>query len=76
MAVQVAAYAGSDWIVSGDEDVPMPKVDALAVAHIRPDGTDLHILDDEQRQNAWHRFQLLRSLRIVEEPSFRMEAVA
>ena len=74
--VQVAGYALAEWMSADGIDVPMPHVDCLAVAHVRPDGTDLHVLDPEQRQAAEDRFGLLRSLRLAEPPSFTLEAVA
>lgn len=74
--VQLAGYASAEWIVTNGLDVPMPHFDRLAVAHVRPDGTDLHLLDQEQRQAAEDRFHLLRSLRLADLPAFAMEAVA
>jgi len=76
MADQLVGYASAEWIVHGGQDQSMPHIDTLAVAHVRPDGTDLHVLDDEQRESAYRRFQLLRALRLAQEASFQMEATA
>lgn len=75
-AVQLAGYAGADHIVIGGEDRPMLRVDALAVAHIRPDGTDLHIVPADSRRIAAQRFDLLRSLKTLPEPTLEIEATA
>lgn len=76
MAVQVAAYAAAEWLVDDGTDVAMPRPDTLAVAHIRPDGTDLHIVTPAERRLAGQRFELLRALRNVPEPTFQLEATA
>lgn len=77
-AVQLAAYAAAEFLVDNDSDTDerMPRVDALAVAHVRADGTDLHVLHPDDRVSAAQRFELLRMLRTVPEPTFQMEATA
>ena len=75
-ALQLAGYSLADWIVVDDTDQRMPRVDALAVAHIRPDGTDLHLVPPDSRTVAEHRFELLRSLKNIPEPTLEMEATA
>ena len=73
-AIQVAGYAAADnWVIDG-HDKPAVPVAGLAIGHIRPDGTTLHVLDPEQRRLAEMRWAILRELRSVDEPTFR-EAV-
>lgn len=74
--VQLAAYATADWVVTDGDDMAMPRPDTLAVAHIRPDGTDLHLLTPDQVAAAVQRFELLRMLHLITQPEFRMEATA
>lgn len=74
--IQLAAYASADWIVTDDTDMAMPRPDALAVAHVRPDGTDLHVLTPAERVIAAQRFELLRMLRALPDPTLQMEATA
>lgn len=75
-AVQLAGYAAADWLVHDGADVAMLRTEALAVAHIRPDGTDLHLIPPGDRAMAAQRFELLRALKYTPEPTFQMEAVA
>lgn len=75
-AVQLAGYSSADHIVVDDADQAMPRIDTLAVAHIRPDGTDLHVVPAADRRIAVQRFELLRSLKTLPEPSLEMEATA
>ena len=42
VALQMAAYANADYIVSADGDkVPLPTIDGAAVLHLRPEGWNL-----------------------------------
>jgi len=41
MALQLAAYRYAERIVTGDQDTPMPAVDACGIVHVRADGYDL-----------------------------------
>lgn len=75
-AVQLAGYAAADWQVVAGEDMAMPRPDALAVAHIRPDGTDLHVVPAPEWGVAARRFELLRMLRTIPDPSLDLEATA
>lgn len=75
-ALQLAGYGSAEWIVRGDVDGQMPRVATLAVAHVRPDGTDLHVVPPSDRQIAAQRFELLRSLKTLPEPALEMEATA
>lgn len=75
-AIQLAGYGSAEWIVTDDQDQPMPRIATLAVAHIRPDGTDLHVVPAESRRSAVQRFELLRSLKALPEPTLDMEATA
>jgi hypothetical protein len=72
-AVQLAGYATADWLVREGTDTPMPWVDSLAVAHVRPDGVDLHVVAPDQVAIARERFTLLRALKCIPEPELRME---
>ena len=73
-AVQLAAYAAAEtWVVDG-EDAPARPIHRLGAIHIRPDGTTLHTLDQEQRGIAAERWDILRALRTVGEPNFTQEA--
>lgn len=72
-AVQLAGYRSADWLVSDGADVPMPRVDSLMVAHVRPEGVDLHVVAPDQAAVARERFGLLRALKSLPEPELRME---
>jgi hypothetical protein len=73
--IQLAAYSDARWHVIADEDIPAPRIDTLGIIHIRPDGTALHLLDDEQRHVASERFAVLRMLRTLDDPRFRQVAL-
>lgn len=79
-AVQVAAYACADMVQVEDPDFvgpvdqAMPRCDTLAVAHIQPDGTTLHILDRQQRQLAQERWETVRALNTYPEPEWSQQA--
>ncbi len=70
-AVQLAGYAAAEWHQLEDVDWPAPLIDTLAVAHIHPDGTSLHVLDREQRTAAADRWALVRGLASTPEPAFK-----
>jgi hypothetical protein len=74
--IQIAGYATAHHIVTDDADHPMPHIEALAVAHVRADGTDLHILTPPEREIARQRFEVLRMLKTIPDPTFQMEATA
>ena len=69
-AIQLAGYAAAWHHVIDGEDHPAPRVDTLAVVHVRPGGTVLHVLDGEQRTVAEHRWALVRGLASLPEPVF------
>jgi len=71
MGVQLAAYAEAEWHVVDGEDRPAAQVESLAITHIRPDGTALHLLDRDERRIAVERFSVLRMLREAQLPTFR-----
>lgn len=73
-AVQLAGYAAAEWHQEGDEDVPAPWIDTLAVAHIHPDGTRLHVLDGTQRHAAAEWWALVRALATTPQPEFKETA--
>ena len=73
MADQLAAYAAADHIVINDVDTPMTRPDTLAVAHVTDGGVDLHVVDPDSRRIAESRFELLRALRTLGEPTLRLE---
>ena len=75
-AVQLGGYESADWIVQDGQDMALPRPDAIAVAHIRPDGTDLHLVPPAERHLAGQRFELLRALKNLSEPTFQQEATA
>ena len=78
-AVQVAAYAAADMIQVEDPDhvgpvdQAMPHCDTLAVAHIQPDGTTLHVLDRQQQQLAYERWETVRALNTYPEPEWSQQ---
>ena len=72
-AVQLAGYRSADWLVQDGDDVPMPRVDSLMVAHVRTEGVDLHVVAPDQAAVARERFTLLRALKSLAEPELRME---
>ena len=59
-----------------DTDEPMPRVQWLGAIHVRDDGTTLHRLTGEDWTAAHQRFELLRSLAAVEEPTWQQEISA
>lgn len=73
-ADQLAGYATADNLVIDGADQPMPDIATLAVAHIRADGTDLHIVPREARRIAEQRFDLLRAIKTIPEATLEMEA--
>lgn len=73
MAVQLAGYADADWVVVDGDDMRLGPIDTWAIAHVTPAGLDLHVVDAESKRLASARFELLRMLRAVDEPSLRME---
>lgn len=73
MAMQLAAYAAADWAVLDGEDQPMPRVDTLGIVMVGVDGCDLHLVDAQARRDATCRFELLRALRAIPEPTLTME---
>ena len=77
-ALQVAAYAAAEWMVDKetDTDLRMPSIEWLGAVHIRDDGATLHTLSGEDRHAAGQRFDLLRLLANVEEPTWRQEISA
>ena len=72
-AVQLAAYAAADWAVFDGQDMAMVRPDTLVVAHVTPEGVNAHLVDPESRALAHARFDLLRALRLLDEPSLTME---
>ena len=57
-ALQTAAYARAEFWVDGDDERPMPDIAATYVAHITPQGTDLHPLctSREEINEAYRQF--------------------
>ena len=57
-ALQTAAYARAEFWVDGDDERPMPDIAATYVAHITPQGTDLHPLctSREEIAEAYRQF--------------------
>lgn len=52
---QVAAYRGAEFRLDDDNaEQPVPEVDALAIVHITPTGTDLYRVSDPEL--AWKHF--------------------
>jgi hypothetical protein len=77
MALQVAGYAATERLIADDgEDRDMPHVDWLGVVHIRPDAVTLHTLTRAEWEHAHERFQLLRALHLLAEPTWTQEISA
>lgn len=45
MGLQLVAYANADVVVVGDEERPMPAIDAGMILHVTPDGYTEHEVD-------------------------------
>jgi len=69
-AVQLAGYASADTHVIDGQDTHAPIIHTLGAVHIRPDGTTLHLLDQEQRTLANNRWDLVRAFNSTTEPAF------
>jgi len=70
-AIQVAAYSAADELATPSGDIPMPRIDTLLVAAIRPEGVALHTVTDDQRALATDLFTLLRNLKAIGKPQLR-----
>jgi hypothetical protein len=66
-AVQLAAYAAAPNLVIDGQDTAMPRVAALGIIHVRPEGTRLHTVPPASRAAAEAQFDILRMLRACEE---------
>lgn len=74
MGLQLAAYAGAEHVVIGDEDKPQHRIDTLGIIHILPGETTLHLLDSQQRATATEMWSLVRSIAAVPMPEFTQAA--
>jgi hypothetical protein len=72
-ALQLAGYARAENLVYNDEDEGMPDIRWLGALHVRSDGTTLHTLTYEAWMAARDRFDLLRSLTLIPEPTWNQE---
>lgn len=70
-ALQVAAYASATWLVRGDDDERMPKIDTLASVKILADESSLYVLDETQRRLAVERWDAVRALAACVEPEMQ-----
>lgn len=74
MALQLAAYAGAENVVMDGQDRPQQPIDTLAIIHILPGETTLHILDRQQRHAAAELWSLVRSIAGLPMPEFTQAA--
>lgn len=61
MALQLAAYAGAEFMVHSGKARPLPALDGWAVLHLRPDGFALREVRPDIRDIAWRGFLAARN---------------
>jgi hypothetical protein len=75
MGLQLAAYAGAENVVVDGEDRQPQPIDTLAIVHILPGETTLHLLDRQQRHLAAELWSLVRSISGLPMPEFTQAAL-
>jgi len=68
-ALQLAAYAAMEFAVLDDIDIPMHRVDNLAVLHVGADGAQLYVADLESQHRAHDQWETLRALKNLPKPT-------
>jgi hypothetical protein len=62
MALQLAAYAGAEFMVHSGKRQPMPKLDGMAVLHLRPEAFALREVKPDMAFVAWRGFMAARQV--------------